>query len=354
MTETNPPEPLTIAFLMATPGTAWGGMEQHTADLATSLSGMGHHVHVLGHSHYRERFSAGTTFHALPVQLGRRHPWLKLAFRRCLKRLSPDVLHAQGNKAAQMASATRRLAKVTAGTVHGIKSSHRAFDRLDRVIAVSPQIFRALTHPQKQLIYNGVDTARQSVPESTALDLPQGVVNVIAAGRLEPVKKFDTLVRAWSKLEAPADSRHLTIFGEGSQKHALERLIQQSGLEQRVTLAGFRRHLTPAYKQAQLTVISSQREGFPYVLVESLLARCPVVSTPVSGPRDILPAVAISTGHSEEELADLLSRSLADLAELNRAEQPAMAFAASNLTLHAMAAKTEALYYDALVTSPPA
>jgi glycosyltransferase involved in cell wall biosynthesis len=354
MTNTNPADRLTVAFLLATPGTAWGGMEQHTADLATALSGLGHHVHVLGHPHYRERFSTATRFHALPVQLGRRHPWLKLALHRCLKRLSPDVLHAQGNKAAQLASATRRLAKVTAGTVHGIKSSHRAFDRLDRVIAVSPQIFRDLTHPHKQLIYNGVDIARQGMSENADPILPQGIVNVIAAGRLEPVKGFDVLVRAWSKLDISAAPCHLTIFGEGGQQRALERLIRQSGLEQHVTLAGFRQDLKPAYEQAKLTVISSEREGFPYVLMESLLASCPVVSTPVSGPRDILPAVAISTGHSEDDLAGLLTRSLANLAELNQVEQPAMAFAANNLTLQAMAAQTEALYYDALFASPPA
>jgi len=354
MTNTNPPDRLTVAFLLATPGTAWGGMEQHTADLVTALSGLGHHIHVLGHPHYRERFSTAARFHALPVQLGRRHPWLKLALHRCLKRLSPDILHAQGNKAAQLASATRRLAKVTTGTVHGIKSSHRAFDRLDRVIAVSPQIFEALTHPRKQLIYNGVDTNRQGMPENVDPVLPQGTANVIAAGRLEPVKGFDTLVRAWSRLDTSAVPCHLTIFGDGSQQRLLERLIRQSGLEQRVTLAGFRQDLTPAYKQAQLTVISSQREGFPYVLVESLLAGCPVVSTPVSGPRDILPAAAISKGHSEEDLAGLLTRSMSDLANLNRAEQSAMSFAASNLTLQAMATQTEALYYDALVASPPA
>lgn len=184
----NPTDRLTIVFLLATPGTSWGGMEQHTADLADALSGLGHRVHVLGHQHYRNRFSVNVSFHPLPVQLGRRNLWLKLALYRCLTRLKPDVLHAQGNKAAQLASATRKLARITIGTIHGIKSSHRAFGRLDRVVAVSPQIFRALTHPQKQLIYNGVDTARQVPTDNPDPALPQGVVNVIAAGRLEPVK----------------------------------------------------------------------------------------------------------------------------------------------------------------------
>lgn len=344
----NPSRRLTIAFLLATPGTTWGGMEQHTADLAGALADRGHRVHVLGHRAYREKFPANVGFHPLPVHLGRRNLWLQLALRRCLRRLSPDILHAQGNKAAQLASKTGKLARVRVGTVHGTKSSHKAFDRLDRVIAVSPQIFRALQHPNKHLIYNGVDVTRRPLGSEDGPALQTGITNVIAVGRLETVKGFDTLIRAWSRLGALTVSCHLTIFGEGSERQPLEGLIRQSGLEKQVTLAGFCQNLAPVYEQAQLTVISSRREGFPYVLVESLLYGCPVVSTPVSGPRDILPAAAVSPGHSDQNLADLLSRWLADLDALNEAEQPAMAFARETLTLEAMVAQTETLYLEAI------
>ena len=343
----NPSRRLTIAFLLATPGTTWGGMEQHTADLAEALADRGHRVHVLGHRAYREKFSANIGFHSLPVHLGRRNPWLQLALRRSLRRLSPDILHAQGNKAAQLASKTGKLAGVRVGTVHGTKSSHKAFDRLDHVIAVSPQILRTLQHPNKHLIHNGVDVARRPQNPEDGPALQTGITNVIAVGRLESVKGFGVLIRAWSKLGALTGSCHLTIFGEGSGRRSLEGLIRQSGLEKQITLAGFCQNLAPAYEQAQLTVISSEREGFPYVLVESLLYGCPVVSTPVSGPRDILPAAALSAGHSDQDLADLLSRWLVDLDALNEAEQSAMAFARKTLTLEAMVAQTETLYLEA-------
>ena len=345
----NPSRRLTIAFLLATPGTTWGGMEQHTADLAGALANRGHRVHVLGHRVYREKFPANIGFHPLPVHLGRRNLWLQLALRQCLRRLSPDILHAQGNKAAQLAGKTKKLARVRVGTVHGTKSSHKAFDRLDRVIAVSPQIFKALRHLHKHLIYNGVDITRQLKNPDGGPALPKGnLINVIAAGRLEPVKGFDVLIRAWSRLGQSAEDCQLTIFGEGSERKRLEGLIRQSGQEEQIALAGFRQNLAPVYRQAQLAVISSEREGFPYVLVESLLHGCPVVSTPVSGPRDILPATALSAGHSDQDLADLLSRSLADLDALNQAEQPAMAFARETLTLEAMVTQTEILYLEAM------
>ncbi|MDX1801520.1 MAG: glycosyltransferase, partial [Marinobacter sp.] len=46
---------LRIAFLLGTSGKTWGGMEQHTLDLARSLAARGHNVHLLAHPQYRAR-----------------------------------------------------------------------------------------------------------------------------------------------------------------------------------------------------------------------------------------------------------------------------------------------------------
>lgn len=342
------PRQLAIALLIATPGTTWGGMEKHTADLADALAKRGHAVHVLGHQAYRDKFPAGVNFHPLPVQLGRRNIWLQLALRRRLREISPDILHAQGNKAAQLAGKTGKLARVRFGTVHGTKSSHKAFDRLDEVVAVSPRILGSLRHPHKHLIYNGVDSERQQMPADNCPSLPAGVINVIAVGRLETVKGLDTLIRAWAMIDDTANHRHLTIFGEGSQRPQLEHLIRQLSLEHSVTLAGFRENLAPVYDQAGLTVISSEREGFPYVMAESLIRGCPVVSTPVSGPVDLLPLSSLSAGHRDRDLADLITRALANLEKLKQSQQSAMALARTTLTISAMAEQTEALYRTAL------
>ncbi|MBU2952418.1 glycosyltransferase [Marinobacter sp. F3R08] len=342
-----PARQLTVALLLATPGTTWGGMEQHTADLALALAKRGHSVHVFGHKTYRNKFPASAHFHSIPVQLGRRNPWLLLTLRRHLRQLSPDILHAQGNKAAQLAGKTGAHHCVRVGTVHGTKSSHKAFDRLDEVIAVSPRILAALRHPRKHLIYNGVNIEHQASLAEAAPTLPTGVTNVIAVGRLEPVKGFDRLLKAWAIVDASPDRCHLTIFGDGSQRLHLERFIHQSALGDSVTLAGFRQNLAPVYGQADLTVISSEREGFPYVLAESLLSGCPVISTPVSGPRDLLPAASLSSGIQEQDLADLMNLALSNLKTLKQSQQSAMAFARETLTVNAMAEQTEALYLRA-------
>jgi glycosyltransferase involved in cell wall biosynthesis len=283
------------------------------------------------------------------VQLGRRNPWLRLSLKRCLNGISPDILHAQGNKAAQLASQIKPGSiRLRVGTVHGIKSSHQAFQKLDLAIAVSEGIFSTLDHPRKQRILNGICTTASTAlpPEEPAL--PPSTVNVIAVGRLEPVKAFATLIRAWAQVSKQAGNTHLTIFGDGSMRSELEVLISQLGLDNEVSLAGFRTNLASLYPLADLTVISSEREGFPYALIESLIAGCPVVSTPVSGATDLLPPQALGENHSVKGLACLIDNALANLHELTKAEGPAMAFAREKLTLKNMTDESERLYFDAL------
>ncbi|PTB91960.1 glycosyltransferase, partial [Marinobacter sp. Z-F4-2] len=75
---------------------------------------------------------------------------------------------------------------------------------------------------------------------------------------------------------------------------------------------------------------------------------CPVVSTPVSGPRDLLPTSSLSKGHRDSDLADLMARALADPETLKQSQRSAMAFAREALTVKAMAEQTEALYRKAI------
>lgn len=345
--------PLTIALLLATPGTQWGGMEKHTADLAGMLATRGHEVHVLAYPAYSKQFPASVRFHPLPVQLGRRNPWLAYRLKQTLRNITPDITHAQGNKAARLLSRLNSdAATIRIGTVHGIKSSHRDFEALDHAIAVSRAIYDRLEHPNRILIHNGVSwgqEAAQLVSDAARCPgLVPGKTNVIAVGRLESVKNFSLLIRAWADVASANLNAHLTIFGEGSERQNLERLIQDTGTAGSISLPGYVTPMERAYKQADLTVISSDREGFPYALIESLLAGCPVISTPVSGAKDILPGSALSPDHQVESLQNLITRSLGDLAHLKASEAAAITFAREHLTLEAMATETEKLYRDAL------
>ncbi|MFO7530476.1 MAG: glycosyltransferase family 4 protein [Marinobacter sp.] len=323
-------------------------MEKHTADLAGALATLGHEVHVLAHPSYRQQFGERILFHPCPMQLGRRNPWLSYRMRRIVSALHPDVVHAQGSKAATMLSRLRLppgCQKI--GTVHGSKSTERPFLQLDKVIAVSTPVYDSLTHPAKFRIFNGIDVQQSDEAVSPVGDPPlPSAINVVAAGRLEPVKGFRQLISAWPGVLAQFPSAHLTIFGDGSEKTGLLEQAHQLGCSESITLAGYLTDLMPVLEQADLLVISSEREGFPYILVEALMAQCLVVSTPVAGCTEILPNEAIAPDHSVTALSTLIIAALSAPGELGRLEQPAFDYARAHLTLEAMANATLEVYVD--------
>lgn len=334
---------LTIAQLIATPGGNWGGMEKHTADLAEELARCGHQVHVLAHPDYRHRFSHEITFHPLPVQWGRRNPLLKFRLWRVLRKLSPDVIHAQGSKAAALISGMGAQGSVTVGTVHGTKSSHKAFDKLDGVIAVSKGILQALSNPDTTLIHNGIKP--QNKGARTTHPVPGNQTFAVAIGRLEPVKQFGNLISAWATVKPTLP---LYILGEGSEADKLKAQVQRLGAESFIKLPGYEDNPTAWLEQASVCVISSAREGFPYTLVEALLVRCPVLSTPVNGALEMLPAESLATATDVSALQTLLSAQLADPESLKKSQTACFEFASRELTLEAMTSRTEVFYYKLL------
>ncbi|WP_111498246.1 glycosyltransferase [Marinobacter bohaiensis] len=343
-----------IALILATPGTTWGGMEKHTLELARGLAQAGHEIHILAAPDYSERFQEMAHVHPIPVHFSRRHPWLGLRIRRLLRRIRPDIVHAQGNKAAQLLGNVKRrrdAAQCTyVGTLHGTKSSHRAFAKMDGVIAVSDELAARLDHPNATVIYNG---AAPAGPDTrTTWPVPARHPLTVAAGRLEPVKGFHSLINAWARL--PDDAGQLVILGEGGQREALARQIEDTGQQARIALPGYEANIAPWLARADACIISSEREGFPYILIEALLQGCPVLSTPVSGVAAFLPESALAAGHDAEALATLLRRALADPDALRDQQQEAFAKAERELTLDGMVQRTLAFYERLKALTPPA
>lgn len=365
------PTPLRIALVLGTPGTGWGGMEKHTLELASQLAGKGHSVSVLAHLHYRERFPAPIRFIPLPVHLGRRNPWLWWSLRGSIRQIRPDICHAQGNKAAYLITRAIRgeNAPTRVGSVHGTKSSHRDFASLDGVIGVSQDIVSAVDHPNGRLIYNGSRLPLPAPGPPINMSIPEQRPLLVAAGRLEPVKQFDRLIRAW--VTSGIDGQ-LVILGDGSEHARLERLAAEleekleekleeehggkhrkkhgaeQGATRRITLPGFQPDIHPWLQAASACVISSAREGFPYVMVEALLAGCPVLSTPVSGVHEFLPPACIARSDSEADLAALIASTLGNPDSLRQQQQDCFARARRELTLEAMAEQTLAFYRELL------
>lgn len=134
------------------------------------------------------------------------------------------------------------------------------------------------------------DSLRAAAEEPTGhpwLDEP-GPPVILAAGRFEPQKDYETMVRAFELVRAHREAR-LVILGEGSLKSAIGQMIQERGLAEYVAMPGFAANPYAWMRRCRVFAMSSRWEGLPTVLVEAMACGATVVATRCpSGPEEIL------------------------------------------------------------------
>ena len=117
---------------------------------------------------------------------------------------------------------------------------------------------------------------------------------VVAVGRLVPVKRFDTLIRALAAVKAQRSELEAVIIGEGYERPALEALRDQLGAADWLQLPGRvgEDELVDWYRRAWVVASSSQREGWGMTLTEAAACGTPAVATAIAGHADAVDGVA--------------------------------------------------------------
>lgn len=100
----------------------------------------------------------------------------------------------------------------------------------------------------------------------------------IAVGRLEPSKGFNRLIECWHEIAKQHPDWQLDIYGEGSQRHALEDKITHLQLQQQVRLCGRGKNMMEIYPNYSLHLMSSHYEGQPMVMIEAQACGLPSVT----------------------------------------------------------------------------
>lgn len=110
---------------------------------------------------------------------------------------------------------------------------------------------------------------------------PEDAPLLVALGRLHPSKAFDTLIKAMA--EAPGV--YLWIAGEGAERAALEKLIAELELGERVKLIGWRTDRADLFAAADICVFPSRFEPFGNVFVQAWAQKIPLITTASDGPK---------------------------------------------------------------------
>jgi glycosyltransferase involved in cell wall biosynthesis/GT2 family glycosyltransferase len=135
---------------------------------------------------------------------------------------------------------------------------------------------------------------------------------LISVGRLEPQKRFDRLIRAFSELRNQFPDWSLDIYGDGSEKIRLEELISELKLNAVVALRGVSDGIMREYVRASIFALPSAFEGFGIVILEAKMAGLPCIGyADCNGAneliRDTIDGLLVSTDEDGCSLAEGLA-----------------------------------------------
>ncbi|HPN94319.1 MAG TPA: glycosyltransferase family 4 protein [bacterium] len=235
-----------------------------------------------------------------------------------IRRERPDIIHTHTAKAG----AVGRLAAVLCGvpilihTFHGhvfhgyfspLKTSF--FKLIEKILAAFTTRIIAISPTQKkeiQSILRIPDEKFEVIPLGFNLDkfekckepytgefrrainsAPDDIIITII-GRIVPIKNHALFLNVARLLLEKHNNLRFAIVGGGELQEQSEALARQLGISDRVVFAGWRSDIDKVYADTDITVLTSDNEGTPVCLIESLSAGVPVVSTDVGGVKDVV------------------------------------------------------------------
>lgn len=290
-----------------------GGAQIHVLELLLRLKDRYHFILAAGEEDYliTQARQLGTEVRVLqhlkrPINL--KQDWL--AYRECvalIKELKPDLVHTHSSKAGVVG----RLAACRTGvsslfTAHGWAFTEGApgIQRLyglviesvlcrlpGSVVNISVYDFTLAARyhvgwpKRRHLIRNGVSKPSKEVNsrDASCKQIDNTKVQILAVGRLSPVKNHSMLLEALSLLKCPFEAQ---IIGKGECHAQLKLQIESLNLSENVRLMGEDTELSRHFERADLFVLSSNYEGLPLSVLEAMSVGLAVVATNVGGVKE--------------------------------------------------------------------
>ncbi len=297
------------------------------------------------------------------------------ALARMLHRLKPDVVHTHQSKAGILGRLAARVVP-DAVVVHSIhivpfegvsplrRSVYLAAERwacrhTDLFIGVSDAVGRAYITagaalPQQvHTVRSGMDLSafRYAQPPSD-WQLLTGQIGcgdrppvVLMLASFERRKGHAAFLKALAAADLP--EFRLLLAGTGPEEESVRRLCFALGLGNCVHFCGHRPDPGALLALADLSVLTSEREGLPRVAVQSMAAGCPMVISHLAGVEEVIcdgvngsVTAACDVGAAVAEIGALLR----DPARLRQLRDGAQRTDVSDWSLETLGARTTALY----------
>jgi glycosyltransferase involved in cell wall biosynthesis len=179
-----------------------------------------------------------------------------------------------------------------------------------------------------------------------------GVVVMLAA--FERRKRHVALLRALAAAGDTLPRFKLLFAGKGPEEARVRAEVAALGLQDRVVFCGHRSDPEALLALADLSVLTSEREGLPRVIVQSIAAGCPVLVNALPGVGEVVQDGRNGLIMPRDDLTGLVLRMcdlMANEHRLQRLRAGALETDVRDWSLSALGAQSTALYD--LSTRPP-
>lgn len=370
-----------IAYLITKAN--WGGAQRYVFDLATMAKKQGHDVTVIAglpKTVLAERLKEAGIKTIIIEHMGRDiHITDEFrVFFTCLKIFRQekfDIVHVNSSKAGGLGALAAQLARTphVIFTAHGfpfLETSRNIISRTiiafltwltvliaDKTILISPydnrlkKYFIFCKH-KMILICNGIHKEaaynkkeyKEKLLHTHNQQYTDDLLIIGSVGELHKNKRHDRAILAFAEAYKTQKNIRLFIAGDGEEKEALSRLITKLDLNNVVTLVGFVDPL-PFIKALDVFLLTSDKEGLPYVLLEAGALGVPIIGTHVGSiPDVILPNGGIVAEKTTESCTEAI---LALIQNENKRKESGLAIKnaiETKFSLEQMIEKTFALY----------
>lgn len=148
------------------------------------------------------------------------------------------------------------------------------------------EVAQGVARDKIRVIYNGVDSDR-FVPAAKSVPGP----SVVCTARIDPLKDIETFLRMASLVRTTHPETRFAVYGAvADAKYFKECLALRSelGLTDAVELGSEAENVVATYQSADVIVLTSISEAFPYSVLEAMSCGRAVIATDVGGVREAL------------------------------------------------------------------
>ena len=279
----------------------WRGGQSQALLTVKGLRALGHDAQLLS---VREsplaRRAAAADIPVHEVAKNARRTRASLLLRKLLSKQNYDALHANephALTAAWLAGAQARthvvVSRRVAYPLSGSGLARKRYQTAQRIVAISHFVEKSVLEsgqpPEKVVVvYEGVEVppsptaeARLQARQRWGVTGDQKLLGCI--GYLLPEKGQEIAIRALSKIHAKTAAARLLLAGDGPCRPALEALVQQLGMQDKVIFAGFVEDVSQVYVALDAFVFPSLAEPLGTSLLAAMAWGLPVVAVASGG-----------------------------------------------------------------------